>query len=498
MFNSRKTKYAMPFIGLIYFGIKTKDANIFADDAGFLGSFKTNGFSTMFTEIRGYVPGRNLHILFQDLYFAISGTDEGTFYRYHFIQALLYVGVFGLAFLIMKKAGVGDFFSLVFVILGATSPLNSTVLLWSSALPMHITSTFFLLVALYLLTPGRIRLPSNSFRSWLLVLLLGISMFTYDQSAAVVLALTILSFYLTFRKSPVRWVHYLGEIKVTFGLGLLSVFYLVVVFLGRGIDGNLTFGPQTTARLIGNIFLPFKAYSKIRNDGSLAFGLTSQFSYLVLFSFILISSFLILWILLNSKQLLRNIEYTSELQVSTFFFVLSVISFLPAALWSIVPRHLFAPSILLSISFSLWTLGAIHLSGSWSFSIRVVAVFLIPICVTTQSNVISDWLQRDVTRRSFYLSLEDSYSNLGISCFTQGPKLNELSSMVYSERMNIAIGYYSRNGSTSSYLCSSEPLQGKDSVWDCKHSIGVNWYEVDSYDISSNGNVKKIYSHKIC
>ncbi len=69
-----------------YLTYKTFKIKIFADDAGFVKEFSTNGFSGLVESFASYVPGRNLHILWQDLFFAASSYQSDDFWKYTSVQ----------------------------------------------------------------------------------------------------------------------------------------------------------------------------------------------------------------------------------------------------------------------------------------------------------------------------------------------------------------------------------------------------------------------------
>ena len=483
---------------MIYFAFRTKNANIFADDAGFLGTFALNGFSTLGKDMANYVPGRNLHVFFQDIWFAISSTEINTFYIYHLMQSVMYVAVFFIAYKVMKRAGAPEFQALSLSVFGALFPLTAIVSLWASALPMHLTSTLFLLFAIYMIVPGHSGKQNYFGSSFLLVLFLGISMFIYDQSAAVVLSLTLVSLYLTLLKRPNQWLLILGRCEVTLGLLLLSGFYLMVIFLGRGIGSSLTIGHQTLGLLIGNLFFPLKAYFKIRDEHSLAFGLNEVTSFLILFAFVLISIYFFIKFVFSFTKLKQDLGLSNQSKLAIFFFLLSVTSFLPSALWYIAPRHLFLPLILFTTSLSLCNFREFSfLKYGRGFAHILVSVSLL-LCFFAQSKVISDWLTRDSLRQSFYLVLANSSSNAKKECFVQGSQLTDISSIVYSEKLNIAMDFYLGGNQERLQGCFHEPKLVTRSVWSCDPLTDHYWYQIDGYQMKNATFVTKIHAKKIC
>ena len=57
-------------------GLKSLESNIYADDAGFISNFNSGNFSSWIQDFRNYVPGRNLHIFWQYLFFEMLDMNQ--------------------------------------------------------------------------------------------------------------------------------------------------------------------------------------------------------------------------------------------------------------------------------------------------------------------------------------------------------------------------------------------------------------------------------------
>jgi hypothetical protein len=96
----------------IFISATTRNAMIYADDAGFFGPNKLNLIATI-EGMKNYVPGRNFHMLWQHLSFVVSANDT-TYFRYHVFQSLMFVVNAFLIFLILRTLNVNHVIALIF------------------------------------------------------------------------------------------------------------------------------------------------------------------------------------------------------------------------------------------------------------------------------------------------------------------------------------------------------------------------------------------------
>lgn len=440
----------IPFLtlGALLFS-KSSKANIYADDAGFL-SLHTNGdISTWWLDFLHYVPGRNLHIFWQNLYLSLSGTEIHQFWIYHTVQLLLYLSVGFMCTRFLIKNGVGKYLSLFVIFLMLLLPTNSVILMWASSLPMHITSTMFLLLFLFHVNmhPER-NDPKPQYTNYLAVLCAILSLFTYDQSAAVVLFVTFLliirSIFVNsfLQKIPLRDLPRLP----LWLLSIASFIYLLIFLNGRGLGDNLTLGSSSAGRLLGNIALPIKIFSKIANGESSRvaeyFGGNLAVGLVVL---VALSIFVVMILVLVFKSQMRMELDSSNWNVALFYLLLSFVAFLPAATWYVAPRHIFLPVVLLSLGFAF-----ILSQYTSQYILKQQLIFLRPIALMLVFGIflgfnsqMNAWVERDKNRQIFYSQLEgEVLANFPDSCIIVSQAITTNDGILYSESFSSAMKFY--------------------------------------------------------
>jgi hypothetical protein len=494
------------FISLfVWFFARTRNAKISADDAGFLKDFANGDFGDWYNSLIGYVPGRNLHILWQDTLLLLTGTNINGFWKYHLIQSLAYTLVFVAVYLIIMRHGGKKSVALVIGLGMALFPLYTSVLLWASALPMHLFSTLFLLVGLGSLSkkdgnhkPDDIRkLVPGAF-------LLGLAMFTYDQSAAVVLFITLLVLFAQasrkFRMSlPIH-----SSKKLLFMLLAVSVFYLLVFFLGRGTGNNLTVGSGTLGRLSGNILLPIKAYLKIRGGFVGGYSIFQLNPYVALFINLGLFLLIVAICLILFKRL-RSGAYSASsknLFSSIFFLCLAGAAYMPSAIWYVAPRHLFLPVVLGSIFVGIMISEFLKIMElkTWVKSIAVFSCALLFISSSLGvSRQISSWNARDNYRVAFYNALNSHLGEIESPCIVISQKLNNVDSYLYSENINAALKFYSGQDQVSEPKCDIPATETNEGSFICQDSNQNSWYEIRSYSLKYSGGNRNYFDlKKIC
>ena len=483
----------IPFLalGTLLFS-RSASANIYADDAGFLSNYTNGNISTWWLDFLHYVPGRNFHIFWQNLFLSLSGTNIHQFWVYHTIQLLLYllVGFMGAKFLI--RNGVSKYLSLSVIFLMLLLPTNSAILMWASSLPMHITSTILLLLFLFhVITHPDQNDQKSWFINFLAVSCAILSLFTYDQSAAVVLFVTFVlmirsifgSFFL--QKIPLR---YLPK-SLLYLLSTASLVYVLIFLNGRGLGDNLTLGSSSAERLLGNLALPIKIFSKIANGessrvaeyfgGNLAVGLV----VLVVLSIFgaLIS------ILLLKYQKRRQLEFSNR-NVALFFILLSFVAFLPAATWYVAPRHTFLPVVLFSLGFAfvLSEYTSQYISKQHILFLRPVAVALVFGIFLGFNSQVNAWVDRDKNRQIFYSQFEQEVlSNFPDSCIIVSQTITTSEGILYSESFSSARKFYAgKSLKLNDNGCNRTPSIS-DGVYHCEATPTKNqWVELYSFEQS--------------
>lgn len=507
----KKVKYVPLFFGIsglliyLYFGLRALGSNISADDAGFIFGITGGTPTTWLNSVIAYVPGRNLHIFWQVLLFNLTGGSMSDLRSYHLIQGIMFALVAGLVYLILRRQSVSKFISIYFGILVLVFPLFSSVLLWANSLPQHIISSLLFLVGVYLVLPCQQKFWKEHQVSWAVLtwLALTLSLFTYDQSAAATAFLTFTFFAKAVSNNRYKWIPLSSSRLLASLMGSSLIAYVYIFFAGRGTGDNLTFGSKTFGRLIENLMIPTRVMSKFQQ------GSTSGKTYfhfepsLILWSLTILSVFgiFVLIKVMFSKNSISPKIGSFNLFAGALFLILSFVAYLPAAIWFVAPRHLYFPVILAFISLGFLT-QYISLRISNKSLIRPLAVF-IAIFVFCGSAIgfngqLNSWEKRDSFRKTFYKELNRAIKSQNIDCLVVGRKLNSSDSYLYSESINLAMGYYNGIPIGDSKLCISVPAERVDHFFECSDHIQQDWAELVSYSYTPGPTNFKFKFRQVC
>ena len=190
---------AIMVCGMWLFGAGYRSLGFYADDAAFMTDFKGMSVSHTLWEATNYVPGRNLHIIWQYLIYAFTGGPSlRALPAQHGLQALLTSSNATLLFFLLRRLSLPTMPSVAAAWLFLLGPTHGEVHFWLSALPMNLVSTFFVLcLALSSLATARAALRGEEARVKRLMLVDGsifiAGVFTYDQAAPILAALSILT-----------------------------------------------------------------------------------------------------------------------------------------------------------------------------------------------------------------------------------------------------------------------------------------------------------------
>jgi len=488
-----------------FFGWRSLDANISADDAGFIFGITGGSPVTWFHSMLAYVPGRNLHIFWQAILFNVTGGSMGDLRNYHLFQAIFF-GVVGLlVLLVLKRGGTSRLISLYCGLLALVFPLFSSILLWANSLPQHIISSLLFLVGVYLVLPREEtssdrKLILNAGLAWLA---LTLSMFTYDQSAAATGVLTLVLIAKSVFKSKAQWIPVRTSFFLTTILGFSLVAYIYVFFLGRGTGDNLTFGSKTLGRLFENLMIPTKVMSKFSGGSASGRSYFHFEPYVILWIlFVLISlAILILARVLLSNDVMPAKVGVKSIALSGLFLVLAFAAYIPSAIWYVAPRHLYFPALLSFISAGFLiqyiTLRIPVKSPIRAFS-GLIALFIFLGSAFGFNGQLDTWMDRDSYRENFYRALEPALVSQEMDCVVVSRVLNNSDTYLYSESLNLAMGYYNGASIGESKDCASVPAEREDHVFSCTESNRENWAELVSYSFDQSSKNFKFNFKEVC
>ena len=414
-------------------------ANIYADDAALLKSFEDGNFSTYVSDFLYWVPGRNLTILFQYLFFGFTSTSISTFGIYHFIAQVFYACTAGSVGLLTFKLTRSKFLAFTLTTFFLLNPLNIQVINWALALPQHIIPTLISIVTVYLL------FELNTRKNEILIMCgLFIMIYTYDQSAALAIFIIVYCFI------PTKSRFYIVNFKSSF---LFKIFtfalifsYFSVSFFGRKALGHKSTISENSLELLQRnlIYLPINKLSEITEIimGKYAGVIISFASICFLIILILYRSI----ILSQVRKQDRN-----KLKISLFLLTLSFVSFLPAALWYPNLRHLFLPTALVMTSLGVLVKDFPLITNRHNQLLRNLTLLIVFFLVAElQVKGLYEWQERDSIRKNFYLELSEKVREFpDQSNFFIDDSSLQVNELFYSEWMPSAYRYYNNYSDAS-------------------------------------------------
>lgn len=449
----------------VFFGVLTFSyylprvihAGIFADDAGFISDFEKNkSFDGFLFSFLNYVPGRNFHIVWQWLLFHFCGTDKSGLSKIHILALIVFILNAFIASQICFLITNSSLLSIFTLISCLVYPDNYQVLLWQSAFPMHLISSFFILLAVRCSLKIYFKGAFSYINLFFLLVLIDLAIFTYDQATAS-------SIYLLFIIVIV--------VKKQKGLSLLIVMNILLVI---GIYVHLlrmrpnSSGPVLTSlstdRLTSNFAYVFYRFKLSLENNFIVNYLNMSNTLLYIFIFIIFSCQMFLlfvlllkrdFILSSSSRLRPYLTWSFHLQI------LGVLAFLPAGLWYLDPRHMYLPLLLFSPGFfSLLTLLKNRL---WEINGVLISVLVLPIFFTwtmTFNSQLNFWNERQDSRSKLYNNIFEAAKDLDTESFLWVDiSQDTLSHLLDSEHLQTASSFYSHSRVDYRIFSSSEVSQ---------------------------------------
>jgi hypothetical protein len=363
---------------------------------------------------------------------------------------------------------------------------------------MHINSTLFLIFFLFrFIRFEDERQGVGQLKDSLACIAAILALFTYDQSASVVLVFSVfllarsVSNSPIFHKIPVRKLSW----PLTSLLALSSIMYILVFLNGRGIGENLTIGSNSAERLIGNLILPLKIFRKISSGESSKIasylGGNTIVTLICLIALTLVLSLTFTFLFRNRRQGLVDAR---ALSLAILFVSLSFISYLPAASWYVAPRHLFLPAVLFSLgsAFALSSIGDFFSRSVVSRIFRPIAALLVFGLLLSFNAQSAQWVARDEARKILYQQFNDLINTEhNGACIVVNPDVITGEGLLYSESFESARKYYAGESLRQKIgECQSAPIVA-DGKYLCDWESGqTNWLELTSFRQSKISPIK--------
>lgn len=403
-------------------------AAIYADDAAFF-SFGTLNMLQVIEGAKNYVPGRNLHMVWQNLAFLIS-MQEISYNYYHIFQSFIFVFNGLILVIILLKLGVYPFLAYLMACFFIYQPLSTEVLFWASALPMHLFSSMFVLLLVLTALLSYLS-PTKIYLYFVIVLLSTLAIYTYDQAATTtlgILGIYVFSHVLKHRKLNI----YLVLISSTTAMAFLHYSYLVIRVRPSSS------GPVLRDGLLNRI-LGYASSTALNSIYLLAI--------VVFFISIVLSTNYLKY---GQDRILQRRCYFYYLMIGISA-ILVIVSFLPAWAWSVSPRHHYLPTVFLTFFLTLTIQNILYLSNNLfhlKYFIYGSAAVVLVFSVWEFNEFRSFWNARNELRAQTYESISNQIQKKNLprdTCFVFVDFDSAGASPFYSEVPNIAMGIYTNN-----------------------------------------------------
>ena len=440
----------------------TVKANIYADDAALISTFKDGNFNTYIREFLHWVPGRNLTIFFQYIFLGITSTSISTFGLYHFVAQLLYACTAGSVGVLTFKLTRSKILAFIITTFFLFNPLNIQLINWALALPQHIIPTLISIATVYLLFE-----PSSRKNTILIMCGLLIMVYTYDQSAT--LAFFIIIYCLIPSNNSFSVINFKSSVSFKIFSFALFFSYFCISYFGRKALGFKASLSENSLDLLQRNLI----YRPVHN--------ISKFTEVILGKYVQVASFFalisLLIILISCRRLILyrvRQQDSNKLKICLFLFISSFVSFLPAALWYPNLRHFFLPTALMMISIGVF-LRDFPLIKNWHNQLLRNLVLVIIFLLVTQLQIkgLSEWQDRDRIRKNFYLELSEKVREFpDQSNFFVDDSFLPVNDLFYSEWMPSAYRYYNNYSGASQVrihqlskieslqTCTTSPIDG--------------------------------------
>ena len=334
---------------IISFYILVKDVNLlgfFADDISIIvGLSELNYLQDIIYFNETFDAGRDLQPFWMKIYTTLSVLKSLD--TIHYFQVFLYF-TNSIVFIYILKLIQIEQINIVFAFLFFLFfPLNSEIIFWTHNLPMTLTSTTFFLIFLAInIKIFLVKFEKNLTLDFLCIILVLLSIFTYEQGLfscfLIIILRTILSYkYRTFNYNLIIFFIY-SFITIYFS------FYKINQMKDMELGGVVLDYENIFQNFLSSIKSPITVNFS-NNIGNLNLLICANIFIILLCIFFLY--------LLKKKKINSNNKLSEDkniLLIFIFCILLYFCSFITLYFHHISPRHFYLPSIFISISLSIF------------------------------------------------------------------------------------------------------------------------------------------------
>lgn len=416
---------------LLTFGVGAQDLGFYSDDAGFLTTLPNQGIAETLRLAAAYVPGRNLHVIWQQVLFIVAGSSPESLGRLHMAQTALDTICVGLAYVLARQIGLAPTWSFVASALFAFFPNHGETHFWLSAAPMNLASTAFALAYAWLVVRGLqghdalagLRVPFVLLAE---VTLFAAALFTYDQTVFVLFALI-----------GIRVLASIARRRLGFAAGMTAISLACLGFYAH-LKANPSSGPTLTNVTVAHML------DTVKVSASMSFGPILQssiegaiqaasdtdrtFAVLVAIVFVIVGGFFV--VVGDGKRDPEGLPARSDLLsrlgshasfrlcvVLVCAGVWTVLAYGPSYIWFISPRHNYLPTV--GLAFVVASAGALvtsiggprvtaGLARLLGLAVIAVAGVWLSMFVTADLSEKGSWIEAYRLRRTLYSDLIDT------------------------------------------------------------------------------------------
>jgi hypothetical protein len=333
---------------MLIFSPGARRLGFYYDDAPVLTWLPSADLETLWSQMRGYVPGRNLHYLWQYLIYHVAGNPMQHLGRLHEIQSGLDGVVVVAFFLLLRLLSLPSPSALLAAGGFAFWPTHGETHFWPYAAPQNLVSTLFV-IAFATTTWALARGADRNWRLWAAdAAAFGGALFTYDQTFVVLAGLTALRLW-----RVRRWTFFVAHLPYAVA-GAVFVWLklripaghapVLTSDAGRLLLENI---PATLSGTVGRLWLRrvTPLYATVTFVDWLLAGLVA-----------LVLTGLALWLL---REMPGGSDPWPLLALAVFCYVAA---YLPIWVWHVSQRHHYLPSV------ALFAGGAAGLTAVWNHS----------------------------------------------------------------------------------------------------------------------------------
>lgn len=478
----------------LVFARRASSLGFYSDDAGFLVQLPHQDLLQTLRSAAEYVPGRNLHIIWQQVLFLLVGSDPSSLGKLHYAQTALDAFSVALVYVLARSLGLPRVWSLAAAVIYAFFPTHGETHFWLSAAPMNLVSTIFLLGYAIVVARDAHGNSTNGISivsRFAEVVLFGGALFTYDQSLFVLALLVPIRLLRSLRLKAYR------ALTVTASLyaGLMLLYVLLKINPASGptlvnaslehvlynirVSGSLSVGPifEETIRTA--------LQTGTDEDGLIATAVASLTALIV-----------VVTVGHSALRALRNnvrSSVTVVLRREMHLLVVGIaaaatvfLAYLPAYLWFISPRHTLLPSV--GIALTLSTVGALVTGLYWNrWSAIVVSCGLVLVTLTVFVPWLELFVRADLGEAAAWVQSYQMRSKLYADLHATGQMQNKTAIVFegFPDNIGLAPFFGQENYLAADYLYPSSAHLSMSAISSISVDGGYLMYdEVDRYGIA--------------